>query len=98
MDHAIILAGGVGERFWPASTRERPKQLLPLISDRSMLRETADRLDDLVPPEGRWVFTSRSLTTAVAAECPEIAPERIVGEPEARNTAPAIGLAAGLLA
>lgn len=97
MDYAIILAGGVGERFWPASTPERPKQLLPLISDRSMLRETADRLDGLVPPRGRWVITSRSLTAAVAAECPEIAPERIVGEPVARNTAPAIGLAAGLL-
>lgn len=98
MDHAIILAGGVGERFWPVSTPERPKQLLPLISDRSMLRETADRLDGVVPPEGRWVITSRGLAAAVAAECPEIAPGRIVGEPEARNTAPAIGLAAGLLA
>ena len=98
MDHAIILAGGVGERFWPASTPDRPKQLLSLISDRSMLRDTADRLDGLVPPERRWVITSLTLAAAVAAECPEIAPERIVGEPEARNTAPAIGLAAGLLA
>ena len=66
MDHAIILAGGVGERFWPASTPERPKQFLPLISDRSMLRETVDRLDGLVPPRGRWVITSRSLVRAVA--------------------------------
>ncbi|MGH7558669.1 MAG: mannose-1-phosphate guanylyltransferase [Gemmatimonadota bacterium] len=98
MNHAVILAGGVGERFWPASTPERPKQLLPLLSDRTMLRETADRLDGLVPPQGRWIFTGRALVERVAAECPEVAQERIVGEPEARNTAPAIGLAAGLLA
>lgn len=98
MNHAVILAGGVGERFWPASTRSRPKQLLPLLSDRTMLRETADRLDGLVPPEGRWIFTGRALVERVAAECPEVARERIVGEPEGRNTAPAIGLAAGLLA
>lgn len=98
MNRAVILAGGVGERFWPASTRLRPKQLLPLLSDRTMLRETVDRLDGLVPPEGRWIFTGRELIERVAAECPEVARERIVGEPEARNTAPAIGLAAGLLA
>ncbi|MGH7563893.1 MAG: mannose-1-phosphate guanylyltransferase [Gemmatimonadota bacterium] len=98
MNHAVILAGGVGERFWPASTPERPKQLLALLSDRTMLRETADRLDGLVPPEGRWIFTGETLVERVAAECPEVARDRIVGEPEARNTAPAIGLAAGLVA
>ena len=97
MNYAVILAGGVGERFWPASTPERPKQLLPLLSDRTMLRETADRLDGLVPPERRFVLTNRSLVHAVARECPEIPPAHVIGEPQGRNTAPAIGLAAGLL-
>ncbi|MFN2384553.1 MAG: mannose-1-phosphate guanylyltransferase, partial [Gemmatimonadota bacterium] len=97
MNHAVILAGGAGERFWPASTPARPKQLLPLLSDRSMLRETADRLDGLVPAGQRLVITSELLARAVAVECPEIPRPHVIGEPEPRNTAPAIGLAAGLL-
>ncbi|HUP01667.1 MAG TPA: sugar phosphate nucleotidyltransferase [Gemmatimonadota bacterium] len=97
MNYAVILAGGVGERFWPASTPDRPKQLLPLLSDRTMLRETADRLEGLVPPARRFVLTNRSLVDAVARECPEIPRANVIGEPEGRNTAPAIGLAAGLL-
>lgn len=98
MNHAVILAGGVGERFWPASTPERPKQLLPLLSERSMVRETVDRLEGLVPPERRIVLTGDSLADSMAAELPEIPRAQIVGEPEGKNTAPAIGLAAGLLA
>jgi mannose-1-phosphate guanylyltransferase len=97
MNYAVILAGGMGERFWPASTPERPKQLLPLLTDRSMLRETADRLDDLVPPERLFVITSASLVEAVAEECPEIPSENVIGEPEGKNTAPAIGLMAGIV-
>ncbi len=97
MNHAVILAGGSGERFWPASTPERPKQLLPLLSERSMLRETVDRLDGVVPPERRFVLTSRGLLSAVARELPEIPRAHLVGEPEVKNTAPALGLAAGLL-
>ncbi|HUF89271.1 MAG TPA: sugar phosphate nucleotidyltransferase [Gemmatimonadota bacterium] len=98
MNHAVILAGGVGERFWPASTPERPKQLLPLLSDRTMVRETADRLDGLVPPE-RWLaLTGANLADQVAVELPEVPRAHVIGEPEGKNTAPAIGLAAGLLA
>lgn len=97
MNWAVILAGGTGERFWPASTPERPKQLLPLVSDRSMLRETVDRLEGLVPPERVLVSTNGSLVQAVARELPEIPRSQVIGEPRGRNTAPAIGLAAGLL-
>lgn len=97
MNYAVILAGGVGERFWPASTPARPKQLLPLLSDRTMLRETADRLDGLVPPENRFIVTHASLVEACAAECPELSPDQVIGEPEGKNTAPPIGLMAGLL-
>lgn len=98
MNHAVILAGGVGERFWPASTPERPKQLLPLISDRTMVRETADRLHGLVPPERWLVLTGAAIADRVAAELPETPRAHVIGEPEGKNTAPAIGLAAGLLA
>lgn len=93
----MILAGGVGERFWPASTPARPKQLLSLVSDRSMLRETADRLDGVVPPVNRFIITSAALAESCARECPDIPPEHVIGEPEAKNTAPAIGLMMGLL-
>lgn len=97
MNHAVLLAGGIGERFWPASTPERPKQLLPLLSDRTMLRETADRLEGVVPPDRWLVLANVSLVDDMAAELPELSRERVIGEPEAKNTAPAIGLAAGLL-
>jgi mannose-1-phosphate guanylyltransferase len=98
VNHAVILAGGVGERFWPASTPERPKQLLPLISDRTMVRETADRLEGLVPPDRRLVLTGAAIADRVAAELPEMPRAHVIGEPEPKNTAAAIGLAAGLLA
>lgn len=98
MNHAVILAGGLGERFWPASTPERPKQLLPLLSDRTMVRETADRLEGLVPADRWLVLTGASLGDQVARELPEVPRANVIGEPEGKNTAPAIGLAAGLLA
>lgn len=97
MEYAVVLAGGIGERFWPASTPERPKQLLPLLSDRTMLRETADRLEGVVPPERTLVLTNAPLAGEVAAELPELPGANLIGEPEGKNTAPAIGLAAGLL-
>ena len=98
MNHAVILAGGVGERFWPASTPERPKQLLPLLSDRTMVRETADRLAGVIAPERWLVMTGAAIADPIAAELPEMPRAHVIGEPEAKNTAAAIGLAAGLLA
>lgn len=97
MNHAVVLAGGVGERFWPASTPERPKQLLPLLSEKTMLRETADRLEGLIPPERWLVLTNADLVEPVRAELSEVDRAAVIGEPEGKNTAPAIGLAAGLL-
>lgn len=97
MNYAVILAGGVGERFWPVSTPGRPKQLLRLISEKTMLRETVDRLDGVVDPSACLVLTNASLVDAVRGECAPIPPEAVIGEPRGRNTAPAIGLACGLL-
>lgn len=91
----LVLAGGSGTRFWPASRRSRPKQLLALEGERSLLRSTVDRLAPLVPPERVWVATTPELAGAVGAELAELDAARLVVEPALRNTAPAIGYALG---
>lgn len=87
---ALVLAGGSGTRFWPASRRDRPKQFLALDGDRSMLQATVARLAPLVPPERVWISTTAALARGAAEQLPEIAAERILIEPAGRNTAPAI--------
>ncbi|MBL9091818.1 MAG: mannose-1-phosphate guanylyltransferase [Planctomycetaceae bacterium] len=94
MLHALIMAGGSGTRFWPASRRALPKQLLPLADDRTMIRATVDRLSGLVPSERTWLAVGQSLVPAIQAELPEIAARQYIAEPLQRNTAPCIGLAA----
>jgi mannose-1-phosphate guanylyltransferase len=88
---ALILAGGSGTRFWPLSRRLRPKQLLALEGDESLLRITMTRLAPLVPPRSIWICTTRDLAAAVRRELPEVPAEQVLVEPEGRNTAPAIG-------
>lgn len=97
MLHAVIMAGGSGTRFWPASRKLVPKQLLALSGDRTMIQATVDRLGDLVPPERQLVVTNRILTEAVREQLPEIPPDNIVGEPCKRDTAPCVGLAAAMV-
>lgn len=88
---ALILAGGSGTRFWPLSRRRRPKQLLALDAEESLLQVTVERLAPLIPPADVWVVTTRELAPAVREQLPEVPPEQILAEPEGRNTAPAIG-------
>lgn len=97
MLHAVIMAGGSGTRFWPASRKLIPKQLLALSGDRTMIQSTVDRLGDLVPPENQLVLTNRILTEAVRTQLPAIPVDNIVGEPCKRDTAPCIGLAAAMV-
>jgi mannose-1-phosphate guanylyltransferase len=97
MLHAIIMAGGTGTRFWPASTADTPKQLLRLVGRETMLRQTVDRLGELVPNARRMVVTNGRLVDAVRKQLPELPPGAIVGEPCKRDTAPCIGLAALLV-
>jgi mannose-1-phosphate guanylyltransferase len=87
----LILAGGSGTRFWPLSRKNRPKQLLALEGERTLLRDTVERLRPLVEPESIWICTTRVLEDAVRRELPEVPPQQILLEPEGRNTAPAIG-------
>jgi mannose-1-phosphate guanylyltransferase/mannose-6-phosphate isomerase len=86
----LVLAGGSGTRFWPASRRRRPKQFLPLMGERSLLRRTTDRVLPLCGSAGLWVCTTSDLGAAVEAELPELPSGRILREPQGRNTAPAI--------
>lgn len=92
--HPVILAGGRGERFWPLSRRARPKQLLPLLSDRSMLADTLARLAGAASPRDTFVITARDLAGAVRDAVPEIPHHHVLGEPVGKNTAPAVALAA----
>jgi mannose-1-phosphate guanylyltransferase len=91
---AVILAGGAGTRFWPLSTEGRPKQLLRLLDDRSLLRMSLERLDGMVEPGRVLVFTSSKMVSLVAQELPELPRENILGEPMRRDTAAAVCLAA----
>lgn len=91
--HPVILAGGRGERFWPLSRHSRPKQLLPLVSEKTMVAETVGRLEGLSGPERVWILTAHDLRDAIRGAVPEVPPAQVVGEPVAKNTAPAIALA-----
>ena len=93
--YAIVLAGGSGSRLWPRSRRDTPKQLLTLLSDRSLLQETVDRLRLLMPVEHIVVVTGEAHAPQVAAQVPDLPPANVLVEPAPRGTAPAIGL--GLL-
>lgn len=95
--YVLILAGGSGERFWPCSRRARPKQLLKLFSDRTMLAETVARVSGTVPLDHIFVLTNSEQEAAVRAECPGLPPENIVAEPAKRDTAPAVALGVGLV-
>ena len=97
MLHAIIMAGGTGTRFWPASRAATPKQLLSLVGDKTMIRQTVDRLAGLIAPEQTLVVTNEQLVAPIAEQLPELPAASIVGEPCKRDTAPCIGLAALLV-
>jgi mannose-1-phosphate guanylyltransferase len=95
--YPVILAGGRGTRFWPLSRKRRAKQLLALDGKQTMIQQTVARLTALSAPRRFWVITNDDLRAAIQRQLPRLSPRQIVAEPAARNTAPAIGLAAFLL-
>lgn len=96
--YALILAGGSGERFWPLSRRARPKQLLRLVSEKTLLEDTVTRLQGMVPPERILILTNVDQENAVRALLPEFPAANIVAEPAKRDTAAAIALGVGWVA
>ena len=94
--YAVVMAGGRGTRFWPLGRRSRPKQLLKLTGDKTMLEDTVLRLFPLFPPEKILVVTSAAYIGEARRLLP-IPPENIVGEPAGRDTAPCVALALGEL-
>jgi len=95
--YAVVLAGGYGERFWPASTAAKPKQLLSLLGDRTMLEMAVDRLDGLIPVERVLVLTSEDLVEPTRQATPELPAGNVIGEPMRRDTAAAVALAAAVV-
>ncbi len=92
--YALILAGGTGTRLWPRSRRNRPKQLLPLISGRTMLQETYDRVTPVLSPQHVFVITNEGYVQTVREQLPDLPADNVIGEPAGHGTAPAIGLGA----
>jgi mannose-1-phosphate guanylyltransferase len=94
MLHAVIMAGGSGTRFWPESRRTKPKQLLRLYGEQTLIQQAAARCGDWISPERTWIVTNQSQAPETARQLPDVPAENILIEPCGRNTAPCIGLAA----
>jgi len=93
MRWAVVLAGGVGSRFWPLSTAARPKQLLPLAGARPLVVESVARLAGVVPPERVLLVTSLALQRAIQDALPDVPRTNVLAEPFAASTAPALAWA-----
>jgi mannose-1-phosphate guanylyltransferase len=98
MLHAVIMAGGSGTRFWPASRSNHPKQFLPLFGDETLLQATVRRVADWIDSQQTWVVTNQAHAGETGRQLPALPASNIVREPCGRNTAPCIGLAALLIA
>ncbi|MGB5216669.1 MAG: mannose-1-phosphate guanylyltransferase [Smithella sp.] len=92
--YAVIMAGGKGARFWPRSREKKPKHLLDITSEKTILQETVERIKVLVSPENILLVTGRKHARTLRKQLPEIPARNIIIEPEGRNTAACIGLAA----
>ena len=95
--YAVILAGGSGERLWPMSTPERPKQFVEVFGGKPLLRHAVDRLKGFIPPERTLVITAESLVALTKKALPMLPKANILGEPCRRDTAAAMAVACGLV-
>jgi len=94
MEHfyALIMAGGGGTRLWPLSRKTRPKQMLPLVEERTMFQIAVERLDPLLPPERIFIVTGRDHVNQLRASVPQVPSENFIIEPFGRDNGPAAGL------
>jgi mannose-1-phosphate guanylyltransferase/mannose-6-phosphate isomerase len=99
--HAVILAGGSGTRFWPLSREAYPKQMLQIVGEDSLIRQTIKRINGLTSPENIWIVTTQDKAQDIRFHLESLGPfaKRIqfISEPVGRNTAPAVGLAAMMI-
>ena len=90
-NHVVFMAGGIGSRFWPMSTKDKPKQFIDVLGcGRTLIQLTADRFKGICPPENMWVVTSEKYADIVHEQLPELPEGNILREPCRRNTAPCI--------
>ncbi|HKB87126.1 MAG TPA: mannose-1-phosphate guanylyltransferase [Ignavibacteriaceae bacterium] len=90
---AVIMAGGIGSRFWPRSKKKTPKQLLNIFGPNTMIQETVRRLNGIVPEENIFIITNKVQRDEIVRQLPGIPEENIIEEPFGRNTAACVGLA-----
>ena len=97
-NHLVIMAGGVGSRFWPMSTVDKPKQFIDVLgTGRTLLQLTFDRFEGVCDPENVWVVTNKKYAALVHEQLPEIPEGNILQEPCRRNTAPCIAYILSLI-
>jgi mannose-1-phosphate guanylyltransferase len=92
--YAVIMAGGKGARFWPRSREKKPKHLLDILSDKTIIQETVERIKPLISPQNVLVVTGKKHAATLIKQLPEIPVQNVIIEPEGKNTAACIGLAA----
>jgi mannose-1-phosphate guanylyltransferase len=92
--YAVIMAGGRGTRFWPLSREKKPKHLLNITGNQTVIQKTIDRIRPLIPQDNMYIITGESHYDEVIRQCSLVPEKNIVAEPVGRNTAPCIGLAA----
>ncbi len=95
--YAVIMAGGVGSRFWPRSREKKPKQLIRIFGENTMIQDTVKRLEGLVSNDKILVITNKVQKLRIKEQLPQIPPENIIDEPFGKNTAACIGLASAII-
>ena len=95
--YAVIMAGGRGQRLWPLSRRKAPKQMVKLVGGQSLLDMSVNRIKAIFPPENIYIVTNQEYKPVISEQFSEISDDNILGEPAGRDTANAIGLAAGII-